>query len=895
MNAGKRIKSNRRPTRRRFHNQFQPGSGRSGLPLAPHDDLTDRLLKAQRLADDERYGEALALAMPLAGQITVADRERHLFSCRLLAFTLSQSGRFDEARRYGEEGAKVCPDGLDFSFVLTVNAARQRRYDEALRHGRRYLDRWTKIQKASTNGAEWDRTFDRRYQVLNAYAVALLEESRPDEAEAAWREAIALCPGFDSSYLNLARLLFRQGKTAEAGQVVQAGLRAAPDSMDLRQLAAADTSRATVSVCMIVKNEETLLPRCLKSVRDLADEIIVVDTGSTDRTREIARDFGGIVYEYPWQGDFSAARNESLRHATKNWILVIDADEELPAEETAALRFFIDQPDIRIISLSIYNKSLETGRISSFLPSMRLFRRNLDLRYYGIVHNRLDVPSDVPITRCQAKIYHYGYDLSREALEKKKARTMALLEQQLAANPDDVYANFNMAQLLRGFREANNETVNRRIIEHAGRVIRHPESRTQSYHGQRLMSLHQMATALYALNQYDEAERYCQEALAAKPGYLDPMLTLGHIHLASGRLDKAKTFYHQYLEARATYRADDETDNIILLHLDGLHVAWYGLGLIAEKEKATAEGIACYRNVLEAQTPYLDTYLRLGRLSLDTRDSVAAEEMFRKEVERDDRSAWAWFGLAEALAMQGREDLTVDYFRKAADLAPDNPHMLFRLGKTRLRLGDTAGGIPDLQKAAEAGDSDTSLLFQTADCLFAGGAFDFAARLYQKVLERLPERTEARLNLGNCLFKTGDMPAARALYKQVIQRRPDYLLAWRNLGLAEARLGHIGEALSTLAHYHELNPRDFQIDLLAGDLCASQGDEVEAIRWYERFLQLRPQDEVGILRLAESYMRQGFVEAAALGFRKALALNPGCPQARDRLAEVEALAGPVSS
>lgn len=895
MKAGKRNKSNRRPTRRHFHHQRSSESGRPGFARAHRDDLTDRLMRAQRLADGERWEEAWALVEPIAGAVGVVDRERYLFSRRLLAFAGSQVGCYEEAERYAEEGIDLCPDALDFFFLLTVNSARRGQYDNALRCGRQYLDLWANLSGLSSESVPWSLTADRRHQLLNAYGVALLERGRPEEAEHAFREAIALCPGFDSSHVNLALMYAKQGRAAEAGAAVEAGLRQAPQSASLRKLAETDRARVTVSVCMIVKNEETLLPRCLRSIRSLADEIIVVDTGSTDRTKDIAGEFGARVYEFPWQGDFSAARNESIRHATRDWILIIDADEELPVEDIPAIRFYLQQPDIRIISLSVYNKSLETGRVSSFLPSMRMFRRDLNLRYYGIVHNRLDIPADVPITRCQARLFHYGYDLSAAVLEKKKERTRALLERQLAEQPDDVYANFNMAQLLRGFRDADSDAVSRAIIEHAGRVIDNPESKKQRYFGQRLMSLHQMATALYAMKRFDEAERYCREALEAKPGYLDPLMTLGHIHLAAGRPEQAKLMYHRYLEAREGYRAEDETDNVILLYLEGVHVAWYGLGLIAEKERAVDEAIRCFRRVLEAQAPYLDTYLRLGRLCLDNRDPVGAEEMFRNEAERDDRSTWAWFGLGEALAMQGRDDQGVDYFRRAVELAPDNPQMLFRLGKTRVRLGESGAGIEDLRRAAELNTPDDSFLIETADSLFAAGAFDDAARLYRRVLDGNPNCYQARLNLGNCFFKTGDLSGACALYRLVLQAHPDSLPAGRNLGLAEARLGQIGDALATLEAYMDKNPLDPQIALLLGDLYASRGDEKSAVVWYEKYLQLRPRDEAAVLRLAESYLRQGFTESAALGFQKALELNPKCTPARARLSAMAAAVGAVSS
>src|ERR1700730_15626481 len=88
-------------------------------------------------------------------------------------------------------------------------------------------------------------------------------------------------------------------------------------------------SRAHVSLCLIARNEEANLPACLESAADLVDEIVVVDTGSTDRTKEVAARFGARIYDFAWVDDFSAARNESLRHASGDWIFWLDADDRL--------------------------------------------------------------------------------------------------------------------------------------------------------------------------------------------------------------------------------------------------------------------------------------------------------------------------------------------------------------------------------------------------------------------------------------------------------------------------------------------------------------------------------------------------------------------------------------
>jgi glycosyltransferase involved in cell wall biosynthesis len=94
----------------------------------------------------------------------------------------------------------------------------------------------------------------------------------------------------------------------------------------------------TISLSMIVKNEEGTLGHCLQSVQGLVDEMIVVDTGSTDATIEIARRHGASVFSFPWGNDFAAARNESLRHCTCNWILILDADEAIDVQDHPLIR-----------------------------------------------------------------------------------------------------------------------------------------------------------------------------------------------------------------------------------------------------------------------------------------------------------------------------------------------------------------------------------------------------------------------------------------------------------------------------------------------------------------------------------------------------------------------------
>src|SRR5471030_3198558 len=124
-----------------------------------------------------------------------------------------------------------------------------------------------------------------------------------------------------------------------------------------------------VSLCMIVKDEEEYLPRCLSSINDIVDEIIIVDTGSTDKTVDIAKKFGAKVYYFKWNNNFSEARNESLKYATKDWILILDADDEFYVEDRKTFKVLLDSNlDEKAIyyfeTLSYYGNSIQNGDIA---------------------------------------------------------------------------------------------------------------------------------------------------------------------------------------------------------------------------------------------------------------------------------------------------------------------------------------------------------------------------------------------------------------------------------------------------------------------------------------------------------------------------------------------------
>ena len=203
-----------------------------------------------------------------------------------------------------------------------------------------------------------------------------------------------------------------------------------------------------ISLCMIVKDEAARLPGCLDSVSSVVDEIVIVDTGSTDDTVALARARGARVVRWAWRDDFSAARNDSLRHSRGDWALVLDADERLahgaPTVREAVAATGADGLDCRLVSV------LPPGEPSPTIAAWycRLFRRRAGVCFEGRVHEQI-APSIVRaggrIARSAVNVMHLGYATPSPA---KVARNLRLLRQQLAERPGHAFTLLSLGLTL---------------------------------------------------------------------------------------------------------------------------------------------------------------------------------------------------------------------------------------------------------------------------------------------------------------------------------------------------------------------------------------------------------------------------------------------------------------
>ncbi|NET02206.1 MAG: tetratricopeptide repeat protein [Sphaerospermopsis sp. SIO1G1] len=200
-----------------------------------------------------------------------------------------------------------------------------------------------------------------------------------------------------------------------------------------------------LSLCMIVKNEETALPKCLKSVKNFVDEMIILDTGSTDKTPQIAQEFGAKLYYFSWCNDFSKARNEALKYVTGDWVLVLDADETLTPGVGKQIREVIQIEDYLLINLV----RQEVGATQSpYSLVSRLFRNhpniNFDRPYHALIDDSVqDILNQENYWQVgylpSVAILHVGYQQNIINQQNKYTKAATSMEEFYAAHPDDAY------------------------------------------------------------------------------------------------------------------------------------------------------------------------------------------------------------------------------------------------------------------------------------------------------------------------------------------------------------------------------------------------------------------------------------------------------------------------
>ncbi|MEM9163825.1 MAG: tetratricopeptide repeat protein [Cyanobacteria bacterium P01_F01_bin.4] len=362
----------------------------------------------------------------------------------------------------------------------------------------------------------------------------------------------------------------------------------------------------SLSVCMIVKNEAANLPACLNSVRDLANEIWVLDTGSTDDTVSVAESLGAKVETFEWTHDFAAARNASLAVATGDWILVLDADETLTAAGRDCLQKVLtgepvgaaEQPLPSQDSLLITWLRREVGaQQSPYTQVARLFRNHPALKFSQPYHETIDDSVEALMAAephwqiaqlGTVAMDHTGYTLGEITAQAKFERARGTMERYLAEHPDDVYFCNKLGAL---YGQLGDWAKCLSLLEH-GLAVNGPDPVTAyelRYHA---------GVACRALNRLTRATDYYRQALASP---ILPHLKLGaYINLGSllkhqGQLDDAVDMFEAAI-------AIDDTQAI----------TYYNLGVAQRARGYLDEAITAYQAAISLAPDSPEVYQNLG-------------------------------------------------------------------------------------------------------------------------------------------------------------------------------------------------------------------------------------------------------------------------------------------
>jgi tetratricopeptide (TPR) repeat protein len=344
----------------------------------------------------------------------------------------------------------------------------------------------------------------------------------------------------------------------------------------------------TVTLCLIVKNEEDCLRRCVDSVRGVVDEVVIVDTGSSDATPQIARQLADTYVEFPFQGDFSQARNEALRLASGDWVLFLDADEELPAASARVLPDLLAKAASEVGGMTLlrYNFFRDAGFYAT--PELKLHRRRPEVRYERAINESLWGSIGRTGTEVVASgliLNHFGHCRSLVSREEKAARYLAAFEAETARDPSDPLFPAFRALILRtlgSFDEA------RGLAEQA-RSLAPDSPLVNMFYGHVIRALGDPEKTLAAY----------EHALSLAPD--DPALLnmTGVALMEAGRTDDAAEFF-------TTAGRIDST----LVHTR------INLGLVAQAQERWADAVDLFAQAMAAN-PAFGHYVWSGHLEID--------------------------------------------------------------------------------------------------------------------------------------------------------------------------------------------------------------------------------------------------------------------------------------
>jgi tetratricopeptide (TPR) repeat protein len=439
------------------------------------------------------------------------------------------------------------------------------------------------------------------------------------------------------------------------------------------------SDRPLISLTMIVKNEEANLARVLESARDIADELVVVDTGSTDRTVEIARAHGAKVCHFAWIDDFSAARNFAIEQASGDWILILDGDDVALETAPGALRAEVAAQPADVFFLRVPVRSPRADAQGfTVIGSRRVFRRCPEIRWHNAIHEVLNHASlehtPIEVGSASLTIDHVGYlDMKHRRAERKNQRNLRILKQVLAANPNDARWPYYLAK---EHASAGHHATALKIIRRALR----------SYGGG-IRPDFEGAMRCLAMN---VALTLGKPSLAVELGlpsvssyaYSELCYTLGRAYAALGDAAQAERYFRLAIALRGRAAEFQKEAGA------GSWKAMIELGFLAWNAGERDLALERWRSAYDWAPDQALTNLALGQGLLATGAGAEAEPLLRRATELAPSLADAHLRLGQALVALGRRQEAYDHLERLTREQPEDPRYWIWLADLLLALGE---------------------------------------------------------------------------------------------------------------------------------------------------------------------------------------------------------------
>jgi len=518
-----------------------------------------------------------------------------------------------------------------------------------------------------------------------------------------------------------------------------------------------------LSLCMIVRDNERTIRPCLESIRPWVDEMVVVDTGSNDPTPSIAEGYGARVLHFPWCDDFSAARNESLRHAHGKWLFWMDSDDTISAECGRKLQKLAtqshDESTLGFV-MQVHCPGQDADADVTVVDHVKMFRNHPELRFEGRVHEQV-LPAirrlGGEVAWTDINLVHSGSDRSPERRRQKQQRDLRLLELELRDRPDHPFALFNLGMT---FSDMDEHDKAAEALERCLEASQPGESHVRKAYA--------LAVASYAqLDRYDRAEAICRKGRELFPKDRELLFRQGIIAHRAGRLDEAAASYRGAIrggEGRHFTSIDRGIGGFKARHNLALVYEDMGQLDLAELQwREVAREVPGYRPGRRSLTDVLLRQNRLVSAEIEC-ESMLHDERLRPEGLR-----------VKAEVNQARGELaeTRHLLEVAVEEYPDDIAARESLCRFLFEWGDPAEAESALGELTRRAPGDAAAHHNLGQIQLNRGKHEEAVASFRTSLGLRPHAAQTLLQLGYALRAMGRHEEAEDAWKQARGLAPD--------------------------------------------------------------------------------------------------------------------------